>query len=258
MKKITTLLLAGAMGMAVAGSAQAFSFNFGDNDDWGPWGHPYWGAPRWAAPGWQQPGWPAPQTVQPPGKTEGAGKQPQQAPAMTYAPVPMPYHMYGPPRLNPSDRFLLKHRRQRQMNDHQDAMEKLSAMLFGSSGFDRDKALELTRDIQAASGAALSGNFHKGSIATYGSRAAPAIWQNEQAFKGNAKALQEAAKALALELDKRPTAEEGAIFLRMGSPYIPPKDRKVEPVSPEVWEKFNDLSGSCYACHNKFRGFTWD
>lgn len=264
MNKGTKLLLGSAIGLVIGGTAQAFSFNFGDDDNWGPWRTPYgYAPPPWVAQQWRPPHWQTPLPPQPTNPPTLDAKDPKAAdkspaPSASYAPVPMPYHFYRPPRMNPSDRFLLKHRRQRQMNEHQDAMEKLSAMLFGGAGFDRQEALELARDIQAASGAALSGNFHRGSIATYGSRAAPAIWQNEAAFKSNAKALQEAAKALALELEKRPTAEQGAVFLRMGSPYTPPKDRKVEPVSADVWERFNDLSNSCYACHNRFRGFTWD
>ncbi len=206
--------------LLLTSSVQAFSFSMSDHHHPRWHGYPYWASPYWAGPG--------------------------------YA----PWHM--PPRLSGYDRLRMKHRRQRQMDNHEDAMESLNDMLFGGFGFDREKAIKLARKIQSSSGAALSGNFHRGSIATSGSRAAPSIWGNEESFKANAKVLQETAKALALELGKRPTAEEGAVFLKTGAPYKAPKDRKDEPVSPAVWEKFNDLSDACFACHMRFRGYEWD
>lgn len=207
--------------LLISSSAQSFSFNMGD-DDWN-WGSSYRSDPGAYGP-WGAPGYGAP-----------------------------------PRRLSDYQRFQLRQRRQNQMTGHEDSMELLSEMLFGNKGFQREKAIELARQIQAASGPALTNNFHPGSVVTFGSRAAPSIWQNYDAFKANAAELQKAAGDLALELEKKPSAEQGAVYLKSGSIYQNPKERKVVPVSPTVWEKFNHLSATCYTCHNQYRTRSaWD
>jgi cytochrome c556 len=243
MQRIRKTLLAGLVGLALgsAGTAQAgFSFgdsnfSFGDDDDWwGPgWGNPYLGGP-YGRPGWGDPRWGNGGT----GRGWGPG----------YGPWgPGPYGM--PPRLGSFDRTKMRLDRQRQMSNHDDAMEELGDMLYGRYNFDREKAIELAREIESGAGMALVRNFHPGSIATDESHTTPAFWGNEATFKANADALKTAATALAEELAKRPTDEEGAVYSDHG--------RGDEPVSPDIWEKFHDVANSCRACHATFRGPKW-
>ncbi|MEJ2321041.1 MAG: cytochrome c [Gammaproteobacteria bacterium] len=170
MQRIRKTLLAGLVGLALgsAGTAQAgFSFgdsnfSFGDDDDWwGPgWGNPYLGGP-YGRPGWGDPRWGNGGT----GRGWGPG----------YGPWgPGPYGM--PPRLGSFDRTKMRLDRQRQMSNHDDAMEELGDMLYGRYNFDREKAIELAREIESGAGMALVRNFHPGSIATDESHTTPAFW----------------------------------------------------------------------------------
>ena len=246
MQRIRKTLLATLLGLALgsAGTVHAgFSFgdsnfSFGDDDDWwGPgWGNPYWGSP-YGGPGWGDPRW---------NSGGGRGWGPGYAPA--YGPWGAgPYGM--PPRLGSFDRTKMRLDRQRQMSNHDDAMEELGDMLYGRYRFEREKAIELAREIEAGAGHALVRNFHPGSIATDESHASPAFWGNEATFKANADALKTAAAALAEELARRPTDEEGAVYSDHG--------RGDEPVSPDIWAKFNDVANACRACHATFRGPKW-
>jgi len=209
-----------AIGLLLIGmsSALAFSFDFGDDDDdW--WRYSYWGNPNQA---WVTPGG---------------------------------YYYY--PRLPYFQRSDMVDRRQQQMAYRADAINELKAMLYGKLGFDRVEAIKLARGIESTSGAMLTDNFHPGAVATYGSNTTLALWGNQQAFNANALALQQAAKALAVEFEKQPTAEEGAVFLpQRADRFSPPSKQKVA-VSPRVWEKFNTLSGTCDSCHRGYRGYDW-
>jgi len=93
-------------------------------------------------------------------------------------------------------------------------------------------------------------------VVTTGSHTTLALLNNQEAFKANAQALQAAAAALAEELAKRPTAEEGAIYLPKERAYGK-EEPETEAVSPKIWEKFNALSETCVACHSNFRGRGW-
>lgn len=227
MKK--TLLVA-ALSAAVFGfgNAHAFSFDFGDNDHW----YPY---PYMAGPGW----------VPPQGNSNEA---PQQG-----------YNMMPPPRLRSYDRQVMKMRRQSMMGEHEDALNELSAMLYGGKGMDRELAIKLAREIQQDSGYRMLRNFHPGSVIADGSRANPSVWQKPDAFKAKAEALQVAAGELADALAKQPT--EGAIYLEKRRAVFDckPDDKacKQVAVDPSVWEKFNSMAATCDACHNGFRGFGW-
>jgi cytochrome c556 len=234
MQQFRKTLLASLLGLALgaAGTSQAgFSFgdsnfSFGDDDDWrGPgWGHPYWGAPYPAAPAW------------------GPGTGPMQAPPA--------YPYYLPPRrLNSYDRTMMRLRRQRQMDNHNDAMEELGDMLYGRYIFDREEAIKLAREIEASAGDALIHNFHPGSIAQDGSHATPAFWGNEKTFKANADALKTAAAALAEELEKRPGKDEGPVY--------PKRSSDDDPISKEIWSRYNAVASTCRACHATFRGPEW-
>ena len=123
------------------------------------------------------------------------------------------------------------------------------AFLLGCVLPDVNALRELAREIEAGAGHALVRNFHPGSIATDESHASPAFWGNEATFKANADALKTAAAALAEELARRPTDEEGAVYSDHG--------RGDEPVSPDIWAKFNDVANACRACHATFRGPKW-
>mgnify|MGYP001814233817 FL=1 len=235
MQTIGKILSAGLLGLALgtAGSVQAdfsfgdSSFSFGDDDDWwGPGrGNPYPVAP-YAAPGWGSPAY--------------------------YGPWGAPPPYYLPPRLGSFDRSIMRQKRQRQMSNHDDAMEELGDMIYGRYRFEREEAIELARQIEAAAGPALIRNFHPGAIATDGSHTTPAFWGNEAAFKANADALQAAAGALADELEKDLVAQEGA-----GTTEEAPGRRYEKPVSPEVRNRFNQVANACRACHATFRGPEW-
>lgn len=218
-----TLLTFFVLMFAVMSDAQAFSFDFGDDDDYY---HPYYGRPAY---------------------------NPWYGPPVNYYRPRVFYH----PQLNMYDSSTMVRKRQQVMTDHENAMDRLYEMLYGSYGFDRAEAIKLARQIEVTSGSAMMGNFHPGAVADFRSRTAPSYWGNEQTFKANASALQAAANDLALELAKKPTAEEGAILLpRRGGSYESEDTEKV-PVSAAIWEKFNLLSYSCESCHSSFRGPRW-
>jgi len=194
-------------------SAQAFSFNFGDDDDYPYWGHAY---SPWVAP-----------------------------PAYYY------------PRLPSYDRSTMVRKRQQMMSTHDETMNRLNELLYGRYGFDRAVAIKLARKIELTSGSSLTGNFHPDAVATFSSRTTPALWGNEQTFKANAQALQAAARDLAKELEKQPTAKEGAIYLPKRSISFGRDEPETVPVSAGIWEKFNALSNVCASCHSGFRGSNW-
>ncbi len=207
---LLTLLVFFFMGI---NSAQAFSFNFGDDDDYPHWGYSY---SPWVAP---------------------------------------PVYYY--PRIPSYDRSTMVRNRQRIMDTHDETMNELNELLYGRYGFDRAVAIKLARKIVRTSGASLTGNFHPDSVSTFSSRTSPALWGNEQTFKANAQALQAAAIDLAKELEKQPTAEEGAINLPKRSIAFGRDEPETVNVSAGIWEKFNTLSNVCVSCHRGFRRPNW-
>ena len=222
MKIFTRPLIACALGLSLAGGVQAFSFgdsnfSFGD-DNW----RPYYGGP-YGAPGWGN--------APPPG--------------------------YFQPQLPSYDRQVMRMRRQAQMNDHNEAMDDLGRMLYGKQGFDRTKAVQMARSIEGAAGDVMLGNFHPGAVATSGSHTSPALWANQAAFKANADALKAAAGALADELSKSPSAEEGALMLKPARAIGSSEQPAPVAVSPAIWDKFNELNQVCSNCHRGFRGPSW-
>lgn len=219
----STLLTFLAFFLIGASDSRAFSFDFGDDDYYH---HPYAGHAYspWYAP-----------------------------PPNYYRPPPVYFH----PQLPSYDSSSMVRKRQRVMSDHDDAMNRLYEMLYGRYGFDRAEAIKLANKINVTSGSALTGNFHPGAVADYRSRTTPAFWGNEQTFTANAQALQAAAKDLATELSKQPTAEEGAVFLPKRGASFDDDSTQGAPVSARVWEKFNTLSNTCENCHNRFRGPSW-
>ncbi|MDX2507547.1 MAG: cytochrome c [Gammaproteobacteria bacterium] len=198
--------------------AHAFSFDFGDDDDYHPYYNPYWGSAYnpWVAP-----------------------------PAYYYR------------RLPSYDRSTMVQNRQRIMSTHNETMNRLSELLYGRYEFNRAEAIKLARKIELISGTALTGNFHPDAVSVYRSRTTPALWGNEQTFRANAQALQAAAKDLAKELEKQPTAEEGAIYMPEKSKTFGRDEPDTVPVSAGIWEKFNTLSNVCESCHTGFRGSNW-
>ncbi len=211
LKSIFTILALGVVFLAT-NPAQAFSFDFGDDDD-DYWYYSYWG---------------------------GQGR-----------PWIAPNGMYFYPRLPYFERQRLIDRRQYQMGRHYNAMQQLGGMLYGREGFDRTEAIKLARRIEATAGRSLADDFHPGSIASYNSRTTLALWGNRQGFEANAEALKQAARALAEEFQKQPTAEEGGVML----PAADGRGEEKVAVSPDVWDKFNALSEVCDSCHRGFRGF---
>jgi cytochrome c556 len=192
----------------ISGMAQAFSFDFDDDD------HP----PTWV----ETYGQPAPR-----------------------------YYYY--PQMDSFDRSRMIDHRQNRMQRRATTMNQLSDLLSGRYGFDREKAISLARGIEQTAGYALTRNFHPGAVIDSYSRTTRALWGNEEMFKQNAMNLQAAAKALAEELAKEPTQEEGAVYMRaQRKPGENLADSTV-PVSPKVWEKYSEVSNSCYSCHRSFR-----
>ena len=259
MRNLRKTLIGGAVALALggAGSVQAFSFSIDDDDDYY---RPYWGPP--VAPGWVAPypgqsqAQPQPQAQsQPQAQTE---VQAQARPQGYYRPWVAPPNYFWYPRLPSYDRSKMRQGRQHQMNNFDDAMNDLRDMLYGGEDFDRTRAIQLARKIEATSGHALTGNFHPGSVVTTGSRVTTALWGNEEAFKANAEALRLAAGDFADELAKRPSEQQGAVYLSQRSEHFGrSKEHKEAPVSPQIWKKFNVLSDTCVTCHSTFRGPNW-
>lgn len=235
MRNLKKNLIAGTIGLVLfsGGPVQAFSFSIDNDDDYY---HPFLGAP-YGGP------WGGVQTWNPPTTSQ---------PWMT------PPRQFWYPRLPSYDRSRMKQDRQRHMGNFDDAMNELRDMLYGSSDFDRTRAVQLTRKIEATSGQAMTGNFHPGSVVTMGSRTSPKLWGNEEAFQAKAGALKAAAADLAEELAKKPSDAEGALYLgKRSEKFGQAGERKEVAVSPQIWKKFNLLSETCVACHSVFRGPNW-
>ena len=264
----TLIACAAGFSLTVAGAVQAFSF--GSDDHYYP--PPYWVSPYafnpymvkpyGANPNAVKPGAKAP-AEEPPAESTSAAAAP--AAGGPYAgPVFVPLYRpwgwgpgaYGIPWLNRYDRSTITHRRQRTMSEHDKAMNELRDMMYTDQGFDRTRAVQIVRKIEATSGESLISNFHPGSIRSMGSHTTLALLGNQETFKAHAKALQAAAADLAEELAKSPTAEEGAIYLTKGPAYGREAPEQVA-VSPEIWKKFNALSDTCVNCHHNFRGRGW-
>lgn len=173
-----------------------------------------------------------------------------------YSPWVAPPAYYFP-RISSFERSSMVRNRQRTMDRHDETMAQLNELLYGRYGFDRAVAIKLARNIELSSGSALTGNFHPASVTTFSSRMAPTLWGNEQAFKANAQALQAAANDLAKELEKQPTAEQGAVYLPQRSTSYDREKPQTIAVSAKIWEKFNTLSNVCASCHRSFRRPNW-
>lgn len=208
-KTMLIILLYAILGIS---TAQAFSFDFGDDD------YPYWRGPQYYRP------WVAP-----------------------------PLYYY--PRLPSFDRSSMVRNRQRRMENFDTTMERLDDLLYGSRGFDRAEAIKLARKIEMTSGMVLTDKFHPGSVVDFRSDASTALWGNEQVFKANALAMEAAASDLAMEFEKQPTAEEGAVDLPKRRSRFDRDDDGPETVqvSAGIWQKYNVLSNICLSCHGRFR-----
>lgn len=161
---------------------------------------------------------------------------------------------FSPSQVNSYDRSSMVDGRQRMMNYRDNTMGRLGNILYSKTLFDRAEAIMLTRQIELSAGSALSNSFHPGVVASFHSRTTPAFWGNEARFKANAQKLQAAAQELAFELEKKPSAEEGAVYLSNADS----EDKTVGiAVSPKIWEKYNTMSSICEHCHNNFRGPSW-
>ena len=202
------------------GTSYSYPSGFGGRR--GGWGSPMWGGRNWGSPGYYRP--------------------------------PTGYY-YPPPRINSYDRTTMRLRRQGLMSKHDDAMDSLADMLYGRYRFDREDAIDYARQIENDSGLNMVRDFHPGSVVTDGSHTAPTLWGNEQTFRANADALRVAAEALRQELEKQPKEGEGAMYPRRdkGFDYRPRYGTDDDPISSDVFDKFNDLAATCIACHSYFR-----
>ena len=261
MQKLKVALLASVVSMSLAGSGSVLgwgdSFSFGDSwgEDFGKsswstpdWGSSYstpswfgggrrpWGGPAYGGPAWGGPAWGAPSYYAPPGG-----------------------YYYQPPRLDSYDRTIMKDKRQALMERHDDAMDKIADMLYGRYRFDREETLDNAKHIELDATQNMLRHFHPGAIATSGSHTAPTFFGNEAAFKANADALAAAAKALAEELQKKPGSDESALYPRKskGFDYRPRSDTENDPVSPAIFDRFNELAGTCITCHSYYRLPDW-
>ena len=223
-----------------SGSATAWGDSFSIGDSWNSgrsgssWSTPNWDT-SYSTPSWGGSRWGGP----------------------NYYPRPGGYYYH--PRISPYDRNTMRQKRQAHMSNHDDAMDGLADMLYGKFRFDREEAIELAREVEASSDQNLLRNFHPGAIATRDSRTAPTLWGNEKAFKSYVDALKVAAVALAKELEKRPATEEGKLYPRSskGFEYRRSFGNDAEPISSEVFTKFNELASTCQTCHSYFRIPGW-
>jgi len=163
---------------------------------------------------------------------------------------PAPRYYYYP-QMNSFDRSRVVEGRQRHMQRRASTMSQLSNLLSGRYGFDRAEAVRLARNIEKSAGWALTRNFHPGTVIDSDSRTTRSLWGNEEMFRANAETLQSAARALAEELEKTPTEEEGAVYLRTRSK--PGDGVTTAAVSSQVWQKYSDVSNTCHVCHRNFR-----
>ena len=156
------------------------------------------------------------------------------------------------PQMRSFDRSRMVYYRQRQMQQLAAAMTRLQKQIAGRDEFDRKHAIQLANYIEGESGDELLRNYHPGSVMDDQSRTTRALWGNEDMFKAAAVKTQEAAKALAAELAKEPTKEEGAVFLR-AKRAGPDEGAETAAVSPQLKNKFDALSNACNSCHRSFR-----
>jgi cytochrome c556 len=164
---------------------------------------------------------------------------------------PAPRYYYVP-QIDSYDRHQMIYKRQDYMRHDATTMDQLSDLLSGRYGFDREKAIKLARRIEKAAGNALARNFHPGAVIDSQSRTTRAFWGNEEMFRQYAMNLQAAAKALAEELAKQPTRQEGAVYVR--AQRKPGKHTaSTVAVSPKIWKKYSEVSNTCYSCHRSFR-----
>ena len=84
------------------------------------------------------------------------------------------------------------------------------------------------------------------------SRTTRSLWGNEEMFKASAVKMQQAAKALAAELAKKPSKEEGAVYLRAERQGLDDSTATAA-VSPQLKNTFDALSNTCNECHRNFR-----
>jgi|GEM_PF-1568473 len=223
---------------AASGSAVAFSFSESFNDSWSSgksgssWSTPNWGT-TYNTPSWGP--W-------------SSGPR--------YYPRPGTYYH---PRISPYDRNMMRQKRQALMSNHDDAMDGLADMLFGKFKFNRDEAIALAREIEMNANQNMLKNFHPGAVATHDSNTAPTYWGNEEAFKSYVDALRVAARNLALELGKRPKDGEGVMYPRQskGFEYRRSYGNDADPISSEVFTKFNEVAATCQTCHSYFRIPGW-
>jgi cytochrome c556 len=213
--KSTLIFLVLVVAMLTSGGSLAFSFDFGDDDD------------KWRYYAYQ-----------------GHPNQPWIA----------PNGMYFYPRLPYFQRQRMIDQRQDEMASRANSLQQLGAMLYGNEGFDRARAIKMARSIEATSGEVLADKFHPGSVVSYDSNTTLTLWGSPDAFRARALQMQISARALAEELEKQPTAEEGAVFVAKSRGYYGQPADKVA-VSPGIWEKFNTLSAECAACHREYRGY---
>lgn len=164
---------------------------------------------------------------------------------------PAPRYYYYP-QINSFDRSRMIDHRQNRMQRRATTMNQLSDLLSGRYGFDREKAIKLARGIEQTAGYALSRNYHPGAVIDSYSRTTRALWGNEEMFRQNAMSLQAAAKALAEELAKEPTQEEGAVYMR-AQRKSGEDTASSTPVSPKVWGKYSAVSNTCKSCHHSYR-----
>jgi cytochrome c556 len=164
---------------------------------------------------------------------------------------PAPRYNYYP-QMNSFDRSDMIRNRQHHMQYRASTMRQLGDLLSGRFGFDRAEAVRLARKIENTAGYVLSRDFHPGAVIDSDSRTTRSFWGNEEIFRKKSEDLQKAAKALADELEKEPTKEEGGVYLRSRKQSGDHYD-ETEAVSPAIWQKYTDLSVTCNSCHHNFR-----
>lgn len=164
---------------------------------------------------------------------------------------PTPRYGYYP-QMKSIDRSRMVYYRQRQMQNLASAMTRLRDQISGRDDFDRAHTIKLAEYIASQSGDSLLRNYHPGSVMDDDSRTTRALWGNEELFKSSAAKTRDAAKALAAELAREPTKEQGAVYLRTDRRGRG-ADAETAAVSADLRNKFDELSNSCNSCHRSFR-----
>ena len=166
----------------------------------------------------------------------------------------------GDPWYRPYGSGAVTYERQNLMREHGWSMQDLASMFEGRRAFNRDEAVRLARELEAALGDDMLKNFAPGTRVA-GSRVTPWVWRDFGAFRGYAHGAQQAAADLAAALEKVPTSDEvqqqGAWMTSRRPGLGRWSHLSDDSVSMSAIQAYSRLNANCHSCHVMFRGGRW-